>query len=224
MAIATPCSFTHTRETINYHYERNPADPRVSHALTLDVDKYGNVLKQMAIGYGRRPGLSPLQGEDKKKQEQLLITYTENVVTNAIDAAVIDPSYDPDNYRTPLPSEARTYELTGLTPEGGAKRFSFNELTKDNFKIIRDLNDVPYQQPVDYAVKRKRLIEHVRTLYRKNDLTSLLPLKKLQSMALPGESYKLSFTPGLLGEVYKRKKPDNTIEDFAPQPNNCACW
>ena len=31
--------FTHAREAINYHYERNPADPRVSHALTLEVDK-----------------------------------------------------------------------------------------------------------------------------------------------------------------------------------------
>ena len=31
--------FTHPREAINYHYERNPADPRVQHALTLEVDR-----------------------------------------------------------------------------------------------------------------------------------------------------------------------------------------
>ena len=46
--------FTHAREAISYHYERNPADPRIQHALTLEVDDYGNVLKQAAIGYGRR--------------------------------------------------------------------------------------------------------------------------------------------------------------------------
>ena len=46
--------FTHPLETISYHYERNPADPRISHALTLDVDEFGNVLKSAAIGYGRR--------------------------------------------------------------------------------------------------------------------------------------------------------------------------
>ena len=46
--------FTHAREAISYHYERNPADPRIQHALTLEVDAYGNVLKQAAIGYGRR--------------------------------------------------------------------------------------------------------------------------------------------------------------------------
>ena len=30
--------FTHAREAISYHYERNPADPRIQHALTLEVD------------------------------------------------------------------------------------------------------------------------------------------------------------------------------------------
>ena len=54
--------FTHARETINFHHERKLydvagqklADPRVSHAATLEVDDYGNVLKSVAIGYGRR--------------------------------------------------------------------------------------------------------------------------------------------------------------------------
>jgi hypothetical protein len=46
--------FTHASEAINFHYERNPADPRVQHATTLEVDAYGNVLKEAAIGYVRR--------------------------------------------------------------------------------------------------------------------------------------------------------------------------
>src|SRR5262249_17789682 len=45
---------THAREAINYHYERDPADPRIGHALTLEVDEFGNVLKAAAVGYGRR--------------------------------------------------------------------------------------------------------------------------------------------------------------------------
>ena len=53
-AIGTRCSSPMPREAISYHYERNPADPRISHALTLEVDEFGNVLKSAAIGYGRR--------------------------------------------------------------------------------------------------------------------------------------------------------------------------
>ena len=62
--------------------------------------------------------------------------------------------------------------------------------------------------------RQRRLIEHVRTLYRSNDLTALLPLGELESLALPGESYKLAFTPGLLTQVYRR--PLSVI----PPPNS----
>ena len=36
--------FTHARETLAYHYERDPSDPRIAHTLTLEVDPYGNIL------------------------------------------------------------------------------------------------------------------------------------------------------------------------------------
>jgi len=43
---------------------------------------------------------------------------------------------------------------------------------------------------------------HVRTRYRKNDLTNLLPLGDAESLALPGESYKLAYTPELAKQIY----------------------
>ena len=54
------------------------------------------------------------------------------------------------------------------------------------------------------------MIEHIRTYYRpddlgaaSSDLLALLPLGALQPLVLPGESYKLAFTPGLLA-LYQR--------------------
>src|SRR5205807_1651150 len=100
-------------------------DPRISHTLTLEVDGFGNVLKSLAIGYGRRsastdPALTP---DDKAKQTRLLSTYTENGFTN--------PVFEEDDYRAPVPAEARSYELTGFKPESNAARFSFEEWTRD---------------------------------------------------------------------------------------------
>src|SRR5262249_40279542 len=69
---------SHPIESQSYHYERNPTDPRLSHALTLGLDTFGNPLRSIAIGYGRRqpdPAL-PTQA-DRDKQTQTLITYTE---------------------------------------------------------------------------------------------------------------------------------------------------
>jgi len=205
--------FTHARESISYHYERKPADPRIGHALTLEVDEFGNVLKEAAIGYGRRttvrvvdgqgavtqvpnPELQKLDPRDQARQTQVLVTYTENRVTIALDTA--------DDYRTPLAAETRTYELTGFKPENNAARFSFDEWTRNGFALLASATEIPYEQTADNVSKQKRLIEHVRTLYRKNDLSGLLAPGQLESLALPGESYKLAFTPGLLSQAFHR--------------------
>src|SRR5215472_6941559 len=190
---------SHLLESLSYHYERNPGDPRIGHALTLEIDGFGNLLKALAIGYGRRQPDPALPTEaDRDKQTRTLITYTENDYTNAID----DPLLDPGNYLTPMPSETRTYELTGFRPDGDAKRFSFDEWAKDDFARLAHVPEIGYEETADPKREQKRLIERVRTRYRRNDLSDLLPLGALESLALPGESYKLAFTPGLVTQVY----------------------
>lgn len=188
--------FTHARESLSYHYERNPPDPRVGHALTLEVDAYGDVLKSAAIGYERRQPDLDLSPVDQAKQAQLFITYTENRVTNAVEAA--------DGHRTPLPCESRTYELTGLTLPAGSNRFSFDDVLDAGTTSIT----LEYEEDPTAGGLEKRLIEHVRTYYRRNNLSGSLALGELQSLALPFESYKLAFTPGLVTEVYGDRVSD----------------
>ncbi|MCP9461813.1 MAG: hypothetical protein NNA24_07200 [Nitrospira sp.] len=219
---------THARESLSYHYERKPADPRIGHALTLEVDAFGNVLKQAAIGYGRRkqirvvddqgnvqqvpnPGLTGLDATDQAKQTTPLLTYTGNRVTNAVETA--------DDHRTPLPCESRTYELTGYTPTGAAGRFQFSDLVRLDPTDLDGLRrDHVFDTEIKYkdkptGGKQRRLIEHVRTYYRRNNLGGPLPLGELQSLALPFESYKLAFTPGLVAEVYGGRVTDTMLED-----------
>jgi RHS repeat-associated protein len=193
--------FTHAREAINYHYERHPADPRLSHALTLEVDSFGNVLKEAAIGYGRREPDINLTDGDQARQAEIHITYTVNSVTNATESD--------NDYHTPLPSETRTYELTGLNLPTDQNRFSLADILTAGTSA----EPIDYEQSPTSGVLQKRLIEHMRTLYRPNDLgasqnnnpLALLPLGIMESLALPGENYKLAFTPGLLDQVYVRK-------------------
>jgi len=192
--------FTHAREAISYHYERNPTDPRIQHALTLEVDNYGNVLKQAAIGYGRR--VSPLSTQwDRVRQTTPLLTYSENRVTNPIDS--------PDTHRNPLPCEAVTFELTGYTTTGPAGRYQASDFVEPDPATPGRLRHRFTAPEVAYEVtatgnQRRRPIEQLRTLYRRDDLGSLLPLGELHPLALPGESYKLAITPGSLDQVYVR--------------------
>jgi len=201
--------FSHPRETINYHYERNPIDPRINHALVLEVDGLGNIRKDVAISYGRRQQDMDLPPKAQDVQSQTLITYTENEVTNLLSEI--------DDYRTPLPSETRTYELTGYAPKDGSKRFEISDFVKTDPNDPHKLSLI-FDKEINYEVnstngKQRRLIEHVRSLYRQDNLTGPLPLHKMQSMGLPYESYKLAFTPGLIDEVFSGRVTDIMSQD-----------
>jgi hypothetical protein len=219
--------FTHPREAISYHYERNPADPRISHAVTLEVDAFGNVLRSVAVGYPRAD-----VPERQPEQNQTHLTLTLNRFANRDDQA--------DWHRVGLPVETRTYEV--VKPPVATRRFSFGELS-DLVQALIPLqqheppraNTIPYEQwnwrenwnpqtepgglvNDQLPNTRLRLVEHLRTLYRKDDLSALSPLGDVEALALPGESYKLALTPDLVASIFKRKRPNQPDETLIPMP------
>ncbi len=213
--------FTHSRESVSFEYDRklypvhgiDRADPRVSHSVTLDVDDYGNVLKSVAIAYPRRfCDPSPLlTEEDHCKQHQLLVTLTQNRFTNAV--------LETHAYRTPIAAESRNYELIHLKPAaelfGITNLFHFEELKNQVDRACDGWHDLPYED-IDAVgavrdVPYRRLLEETRTYYRADKLDRVLPLGVTEALALPGENYKLVFTPGLLHHVYRRNEPHENL-------------
>jgi RHS repeat-associated protein len=196
--------WTHQLETLEHHSERSHEDPRTNHIIVLDVDDFGNVLRSASVGYGRRPSHCKLSGEDRACQKQPLITYAENDFTNAI--------LSTQDYHGPLPSETRSYQITGLQLDG-RPRFElvdFNDIC--SFKIL------PFEQNNQHQCKEKRLLSQRRVLYRSDDLTELLPVGRLESLAVPGETYQLAFTPGLLSKVFCRRDKHGAFESLLPNP------
>ena len=226
--------FTHPRETIDFHYERKlhdvevagkklrMGDPRVSHTMTLAVDDYGNVERSIAIGYRRRDFADVKEPEQKDTH----ITLTGNRFANCADQK--------DWYRVGLPVETRTYEIV-KPPKPNligpvVEPFRFNEiqelfegrkaavLPKEGLLPSKEIEPKaeklwPYEkwdwgrnQANAPAETRLRLIEHVRTLYYKDDLSGPLPLKEAGSRGLLYETYNLTFTPDLVKKIYTRKR------------------
>jgi hypothetical protein len=208
--------FSHAREQVDLHYERTlvdvhgqkRADPRVSHAMTLEVDAFGNVLRAVAISYRRRD----LPGVDAPEQKQTHLTLTANRFANRPNEL--------DWYRIGLPVETRTYEIVKppepTITDTRIALFPFEAITALTAGVFpSELLDPavaklwPYEKwdwhqnaanaPSD---TRLRLIEHVRALYRRDDLTGPLPLGEVDSLALPFESYKLAFTPELVQQTF----------------------
>jgi RHS repeat-associated protein len=190
--------FTHAREAVTLNYERDAADPRISHALTLKVDDYGNVLQSVSIGYQRR---SPEYDE----QAVTLATMTEAAFTNAV--------WVLDAYRTPSTAEARTYQLTAPALCGGEPLpFALLET------LAAEAAPIEYESIPPAGVATKRLIEHHRSVYRADDLTCLLPLGTLEALALPGENYRHALTQGLL-ELFEGKAGPAEMQRILASPD-----
>ncbi|HXT71723.1 MAG TPA: SpvB/TcaC N-terminal domain-containing protein [Vicinamibacterales bacterium] len=206
--------FTHAREAITYHYERNPKDPRVQQALTLEVDDFGNPLKEAAVAYGRRA--SPLSTQwDRDRQASALLSYSETRYTHAITL--------PDAQRNPLACETTTFELTAYTATGKSGRFQASDFVEPDpanpgrLRHKYSAPEVAYEATASGS-QRRRPVKRSRTLYRRNDMSGLLPLGEIQSLCLAGESYKLAFTPGFLDQVFQRPRPGQSAEALLPDP------
>ena len=200
--------FTHPREEIASSYERRPADPRVTQTLTLEVDDVGNVLKLLVIGHGRKTDDASLPlDEDRRRQRTPIIRCTETEVTNAVRGAGV--------WRAPLPWETTTYELTGYAPTGPNRRFVAADVVvadparPDRLRVIRDRTLGPEEAPG--GGRERRRVGASRSLFRADDLSTLLPGGVLEGRALPGEQLTLTFTAGLLRH-YRRPSPAGFID------------
>ncbi|WP_317851486.1 SpvB/TcaC N-terminal domain-containing protein [Neobacillus bataviensis] len=202
------------REAINYSYERNTEDPRITHTLNIKLDEYGNVLESATVVYPRIKADRSLPIETQEVQSKTLITYMHGSFTNDIDT--------PSSYRLRLPAEVKTYELKNV-----AKSKQFYSVN-DFENVLAAAVEVDYHltdhQPVQ-DTSQKRLIEHTRTLYRSSNAKDALPLYRLAELALPYESYQLAYTPALINDIFDVKVDESLmLEGKFTRLEGSDCW
>jgi RHS repeat-associated protein len=189
-------------EAITYHYERNASDARCAHVLNLSYDKYGNVLESLSVGYGRTQADTDLPTAVQADQQRTLCVLTQTNYTNNIDQYTNNVDID-TAYRLPLPSEVITSEITGLQPTASGY-----------FTVASVISQLPntsieYHETPSTGVQ-KRVVEHLKTIFRDNDGVNALLENQIQSLALPYESYKLAFTESLFTHLYTGTTLSNT--------------
>lgn len=181
-------------ENIAYHYERDTADPRIAHTLNIAFDEYGNILESANVVYGRKVADVSLPADIQTVQARTLITYKSVQFTNDAIAG--------DDYHLRLPSEEIHHELRGVAKTGDYYGLS------DFVNILAAATDVPYSKWDNNpppGSPEKRVIEQLRLLYYKDDLTGSLPLHQLEPRALPFETYQLAYTPDVLTDIFGGK-------------------
>ncbi|GIF62408.1 hypothetical protein Ais01nite_04430 [Asanoa ishikariensis] len=210
---------THKRETLSVHRERSADDPRVTHEVTLATDEFENPLRTVAIAYPRRAGVDPEPGLPDRFREMLAYDQ-QRLHMLAAEHRYTDAPGGPDAHKTPLPCETVRGAIDGVRPRGDV--FTFEEVATAWAAAWSADRDAPYEElsaadidgtgPPASSVTR-RVVEHVRTVYRRDDLTGLLPLGRLEPLALPGELYRLTLTPTLLDQVFGDRVEDGDLRE-----------
>jgi RHS repeat-associated protein len=228
--------FVHARESLSFHYERRTDDPRVTHDVVLEVNAFGDVRRSVSIAYPRRVPVAvtgvpaAFAGMLAYDQQRLHVGATEHRYTNAIS----EPALHPDAHRAPLQSETIIAELTGIVPAqsgvGITNLFGFGMLDGHWATLWTGAHDIAYEEipasdvngaGTPSSVAARRIVERVRAFYRSDDLSALLNLDVLQSLALPGESYRLAFTPQMVTRIFGTRVSDPMLlaagyTQFAP--------
>ncbi|MFL5624171.1 MAG: toxin TcdB middle/N-terminal domain-containing protein, partial [Ktedonobacteraceae bacterium] len=198
--------YVNEQEAIEFHYERHPDDPRISHHMTLEVDAFGNVTKSATTGYPRRTPLFP-------EQATALMTYAEADFVNRVDVE--------EFYRIGVPSETRSYEITGIAqPQGGNALFTLSAILTQ----VQNAGNISYEVSPTAGVVQKRLIEHMQIVYYKDDLSGPLPLGQVESHALPYQTYKEALTPGLVTQVYGSRINDTLLKSEGGYIQQNGAW
>lgn len=196
------------RESMDVNRERDPEDPRIIHTLGLEHNKYGNVLKSISVAYGRK-AQKHSDALTTSIQRQTHVVYSESEYTNDIDSN--------DAHVVPQLWQSREYHLTGVQPGGDLDIFTFNQFEADQ---CHNAHEIPFEAtPTATLGIQKRLIAGSNAFYLKDDLTGNLDKGEIESLMLPGISYKLALTPGLVAAVSQGRNmsPSADISDLLSQ-------
>jgi RHS repeat-associated protein len=221
--------FVHPAETISASYERmlydvggrRVPDPRVAHEAVLAVDDYGTVLRSASVAYGRRhPDPDPLLSEgDRAEMKRLRALYTETSVTNAVE--------DPEAFRAPRLAESRTWELRRIEPRGQC--FTQSELLALTGEPLLELPYGDWDGAADMAdggsgSPARRLLEHSRVFYRRDDLAGQLALGQMQSRAVPWETLRLVLPDQLVAALFGNRATAEMFEVAGYRHVDGAWW
>lgn len=155
------------------------------------------------------PYADPTNTLIRKVQSERHIVYTETHFTAELPE-------DPDRHRLPAPCEVLTYELTGADSTNGFAPSSGLYFSLGDFRAFKLSETLPnqgaksvttldYQKQPSNETAHKRIVEWVRMLYFKDDLSGAEPFGTHAWLGLFYETYKLALTKNLLNAVFGAK-------------------
>lgn len=168
-------------EQLAYHYERDSADPRILHDLVLQVDTYGNPVKIAQIAYPRRSGAP----NSLPEQQKTVLTYTENTFINNESSGC---------HRIGVPCGILQYEVYNM---------AISTVKYDKAAVISVIEQaavINYLEVPGETMPQKKQIQHQKTVFWNQSLTSPLPHGQIAPHGLPYRTSVMEWTPDMISK------------------------
>ncbi|WP_135079062.1 SpvB/TcaC N-terminal domain-containing protein [Terasakiella sp. SH-1] len=194
-------------ESISYHYERNPNDPRVEQQFTLSTDDFGNVLKSCHVSLPRRD--DPAQHIYAEQQKTVAVLEENKYVSPVASDAHKSLYYY-------VKSEQRQFEILGLKQKN---YFTYDEIKKAVASL--DLNDpneiLTHDQPFVQNKKevKSRLLEWYRSYFWNPEQSKALPLGQLTEKGLQHHLEAAVFTQDYIDDLLLKRLRKDDLKDKA---------
>jgi len=183
------------RESINYHYERNPQDPRVQQEFTLEVDPLsGEIIKACTIFLPRRTAAGS-ESVIYPEQQEIEATATFNSYINT-------PDTEPFRYRGVL-YQAQEFEIFGLDLKG-SQYFSYDDLLPVKSAVE---SPIPYQASITAReIQARQLTWNRKYFYNKDQ-----KLGEISAPALVVRIDNAVFTKEFITDAFGARLTEDTI-------------
>ncbi len=199
--------FIHALESLAYDYERDPADPRIHHQLTLSVDAYGNITRSASIAYPRR---ARVQDEDPVSR-----LYAEQSVRRiSVQEAVFFNQDDDSTFLSGLNVAGKSWEINGSpTPDATDSRDAVHAYSAAA-DFVQDALDNTTAYGAEFSGElQSRLIQANRNYYWDRDRRGALALGQVISPPLLHHREAAVYTPELIESVYGDRVTDVMLQD-----------
>ncbi|NEP52033.1 MAG: hypothetical protein F6K65_25850 [Moorea sp. SIO3C2] len=188
--------FVHALETLTYHYERHPQDPRIHHEFVLEITDFGNVKQACTVTYGRR---TPKDPNLKIYPEQAALKATVQLgefIEETTDVRLIG-----------IPYEQKTLEIQGLD----LQEQQYFTLAGIQPQINAALNnEIAYGVEFSPNILQARLFSWEQSYFWNQTQDTVLPLGQITAQALAHHHQQAVFSDQWRQAVYGDKL-DQTI-------------
>jgi len=192
--------YTYLSESLAYDYQQNPSDPRIQHHISVEINPYGEITKELSIAYARRANPLAVAAQSK------------DIITASIHNYATRDTIE--EYNTTILLEGKDYELNGISHPVNTLVSRLDVMSQfDNW--ISNAKEFDEQLGTGAATEA-RLISFLRTFYYNDAMDDVLALGQLGKRIVAHHEeqacFNDNFTAGVYGGKLTNGMKQNTLE------------